>query len=69
MTKGKCLRVLPLQLDQLNKHNQPNQRYIRAAPAPHLVPRKPHLLPQIFSLHTAKCQETKTDLDYQQVNW
>jgi len=24
---------------------------------------------QIFSPLAAKCQETKTDLDYQQVNW
>lgn len=31
--------------------------------------KNPHLVPQIFSPHAAKCQETKTDLDYQQVNW
>ena len=62
MTKGKCLRVLLLQLNQLNNHNQLNQLYIR-------VPSTLHLVTRIFILQDVKCQETKTDLDYQQVNW
>jgi len=27
------------------------------------------MVTRIFILHVAKCQETKTSLDYQQVNW
>ena len=62
MIKGKCLRVLKLQLNQLNKHNQLNQLYIRAT-------RNPHPATRIFILHDVKCQDRKTGLDYQQVNW
>ncbi len=62
MIKAKCLRVLKLQLNQLNQHNQLNQLYIRAS-------RNPHPVTRTFILHAAKCQETKTGLDYQLVNW
>jgi hypothetical protein len=34
MIKGKCLRALKLQLNQLNKHNQLNKLYIRATRIP-----------------------------------
>ena len=41
MIKGKCLRVLKFQLNQLNKHNQLNPLYIRVTHNPHRATRSP----------------------------
>jgi len=61
MIKGKCLRVLKLQVNQLNglnQHNQLNQLYIRATrnlqPAPQPVPRNTNIYP-------ARCQMSRNE--------
>jgi len=54
MIKGKCLRVLKLQLNQLNKHNQLNQLYIRVTRTPQLVARNTNIYP-------ARCQMSRNE--------
>ena len=51
MIKGKCLRVLKL---QLNKHNQLNQLYIRVTRTPQLVARNTNIYP-------ARCQMSRNE--------